>query len=156
MNIYTEERSYWMGSDVARYRRKRAVSLPDRVSRCGIVHPKLCFGDYEPEHLVIMHLRQYDVTNWRRRALFKLAWVFLRDALRRNPWHLHTPAPASRVKAKRLPAKATAEPAEIKWSHGLHDKPVARVIAYDPETTSLTIAPINNPAADDEQPEVRK
>ena len=137
MNIYTEERSYWMGSDVAKYRRKRAVSLPDRVSRCGIVHPKLCFGDYEPEHLVIMHLRQYDVTNWRRRALFKLAWVFLRDALRRNPGHLHTPAPASRVNARRPPATA---------KHELETSPII----------TLGAVTFGNPAADDEQPEVRK
>lgn len=101
MNIYTEERSYWMGSDVAKYRRKRAVSLPGRLAKCGIVHPELCFGDYEPEHLVILHLRQYDVTNWRRRALFKLAWCFMREALRRFPAMLHTPAPVRPARAKR-------------------------------------------------------
>ncbi len=101
MNIYTEERSYWMGSDVAKYRRKRAVSLPGRLAKCGIVHPELCFGDYEPEHIVIVHLRQYDVTNWRRRALFWLAWCFLRDALRMYPALLHTPAQKSPAKAKR-------------------------------------------------------
>ena len=53
MNIYTEERSYWMGSDVAKYRRKRAVKLDWAVGPRGICHPALCFGDYEPEHLVI-------------------------------------------------------------------------------------------------------
>lgn len=141
MNIYTEERSYWMGSDVARYRRKRSVSLPDyampKMTRYGICHPELCFGDREPEHLVIVHLRQYDVTNWRRRALFKLAWVFLRDALRRNPAHLHTPAPVSRVNARRLPATA---------KHELETSPII----------TLGEVTFGNPAADDEQPEVRK
>ena len=110
MNIYTEERSHWMGSDVARYRRKRAVSLPDyalpRPVKYGLAHPELCFGDYEPEHLVIVHLRQYDVTNWRRRALFKLAWCFLRDALRLYPALLHTPAPPVRHR----PLKVVFEP----------------------------------------------
>ena len=106
MKIYTEERSYWMGSDVAKYRRKRAVKLNWAVGPRGICHPALCFGDYEPEHLVIVHLRQYDVTNWRRRALFKLAWCFLRDALRMYPALLHTPAPPVRHR----PLKVVFEP----------------------------------------------
>ena len=106
MNIYTEERSYWMGSDVAKYRRKRAVKLDWPGGPRGICHPALCFGNYEPEHLVIVHLRQYDVTNWRRRALFKMAWCFMREALRRFPAMLHTPAPPVRHR----PLKVVFEP----------------------------------------------
>jgi len=107
MNIYTEERSYWMGSDVAKYRRKRAVSLPDRQAKCGIVHPELCFGDYEPEHLVIVHLRESDVQAHPRRTLFWLAWVFFRDAIRICPGYMRS----------RLDAKAKAKAARQK----LHD-----------------------------------
>ena len=95
MKIYSEERKGWMGSDRHGYRRKRAVKLNWPGGPRGICHPALCFGN-EPEHLVIVHLRQYDVTNWRRRALFKLAWCFLRDALRLYPAMLHTPAPPVR------------------------------------------------------------
>ena len=135
MIMTLEERAHWMGSDVARYRRKRAVKLDWPGGPRGICHPALCF-DNEPERLLIAHLREADVTAHPRRALFWLAWVFLRDAIRRCPGCLSASA-------------------EIKWSHGLHDKPVARVIAYDPETTSLTIAPINNPAADTPDPEPR-
>ena len=53
-----------------------------------------------------MHRRQYDVTNWRRRARIKLAWCVLRDALRLYPALLHTPAPPVRHR----PLKVVFEP----------------------------------------------
>jgi len=60
MNIYTEERSYWMGSDVAKYRRKRAVKLDWPGGPRGICHPALCLRN-EPERLLMFHVRESDV-----------------------------------------------------------------------------------------------
>lgn len=93
MNIYTEERVGWMGSDVAKYRRKRAVSkdtMPG-VGPRGIVHPALCF-DNDPERLLIFHVREEEVQRHPRRALFKLAWIFFRDALRVRPGYARSTA----------------------------------------------------------------
>ena len=106
MKIYTEERSYWMGSDVAKYRRKRAVKLDWPGGPRGICHPALCFGN-EPERLLMFHVRESDVQAHPRRTLFWLAWVFFRDATRICPGYMRS----------RLDAKAKAKAARQK----LHD-----------------------------------
>ena len=121
MKIYSEERVGWMGSDVAKYRRKRAVSkdtMPG-VGPRGIVHPALCF-DNDPERLLIFHVRESDVVQSRRMALLKLAWLFMRDALRHRPDMLCVPA-------------------ELRWSHTSDVKPIGRVVAYDPHTLTLAV-----------------
>ena len=81
MKIYTEERVGWMGNDanppygLTKYRwtppHYCRVCLRD--GRRGICHPELCFGNRDPERLIIVHLREADVVRSRRLALLKLA-----------------------------------------------------------------------------------